>query len=106
MPRRAAQLLERIKELEHQGYELEAAEGTFELLVREALHPGWSVFEVVNYDVTTRLVGRHHRDRDAAHPRQRPHRHRHRATVPMNALDLCLRQCLSDALSASRRTSG
>src|ERR1700685_2645330 len=33
------QLLERIKDLEHQGYELEAAEGTFELLVREALHP-------------------------------------------------------------------
>jgi 2-isopropylmalate synthase len=36
------QLLERIKHLEHQGYELEAAEGTFELLVREALHPGWN----------------------------------------------------------------
>src|SRR5215469_16849877 len=34
------ELLERIKEMEYQGYELEAAEGTFELLVREALHPG------------------------------------------------------------------
>src|SRR3984885_4988833 len=34
------QLLERIKHMEYLGYELEAAEGTFELLVREALHPG------------------------------------------------------------------
>src|SRR5262249_16977564 len=31
------ELLERIKQLEYDGYELEAAEGTFELLVREAL---------------------------------------------------------------------
>ena len=30
-------LLERIKQLEYEGYEFEAAEGTFELLVREAL---------------------------------------------------------------------
>ena len=33
-------LLDRIKQMEFQGYELEAAEGTFELLVREALRPG------------------------------------------------------------------
>jgi 2-isopropylmalate synthase len=32
-------LLETIKQLEYEGYELEAAEGTFELLVREALSP-------------------------------------------------------------------
>ena len=31
------ELLERIKQMEYEGYELEAAEGTFELLVREAL---------------------------------------------------------------------
>ena len=30
------ELLERIKQMEYEGYELEAAEGTFELLVREA----------------------------------------------------------------------
>ena len=34
------ELLERIKQMEYEGYELEAAEGTFELLVREALNPG------------------------------------------------------------------
>ena len=31
------ELLDRIKQMEHEGYELEAAEGTLELLVREAL---------------------------------------------------------------------
>jgi 2-isopropylmalate synthase len=88
------QLLERIKHLEHQGYELEAAEGTFELLVREALHPGVSLFEVVNYDVTTRLIGG-----TTATVTLRIQDSVHTATAtgqgPMNALDLCLRQCLS-----------
>jgi len=89
------QLLERIKDLEHQGYELEAAEGTFELLVREALHPGWSVFEVVNYDVTTRLLGGTTatvtlRIQDSVHTASAT------GQGPMNALDLCLRQCLSN----------
>ncbi|MGD0131548.1 MAG: citramalate synthase [Bryobacteraceae bacterium] len=89
------QLLERIKDLEHQGYELEAAEGTFELLVREALHPGWSVFEVVNYEVTTRLVGGTTatvtlRIQDSVHTASAT------GQGPVNALDLCLRQCLSN----------
>jgi 2-isopropylmalate synthase len=88
------QLLDRIKDLEYQGYELEAAEGTFELLVREALHPGLSLFEVVGYDVTTRMIGGTSATvtlmvNDAVHT----------ATAsghgPMNALDVCLRQCLS-----------
>ena len=88
------QLLERIKEMEYQGYELEAAEGTFELLVREALHPGMNLFEVVSYDVTTRLIGG-----TTAAVTMRIQDGVHTATAtghgPMNALDLCLRQCLS-----------
>ena len=89
------QLLERIKDLEHQGYELEAAEGTFELLVREALHPGWNVFEVVNYDVTSRLVGGTTatvtlRIQDSVHTASAT------GQGPMNALDIALRQCLSN----------
>jgi 2-isopropylmalate synthase len=88
------QLLERVKHLEHQGYELEAAEGTFELLVREALHPGWIPFEVISYDVTTRMIGG-----TTATVTLRIQESVHTATAnghgPMNALDLCLRQCLS-----------
>ncbi len=52
-----AKLLERIKQMEHEGYELEAAEGTFELLAREALHPEMRFFEVESYDVATRAFG-------------------------------------------------
>src|SRR5437868_6908743 len=51
------ELLERIKQMEYEGYELEAAEGTFELLVWEALHPGLHFFEVDSYEVTTRNSG-------------------------------------------------
>src|SRR5437016_562541 len=51
------ELLDRIKQMEFQGYELEAAEGTFELLVREALRPGLQFFEVVNYETTTKSGG-------------------------------------------------
>ena len=63
------ELLERIKQMEYQGYELEAAEGTFELLVREALHPGMHFFDVESYEVTTALPAPDpplHRDRHTA----------------------------------------
>ena len=40
------QLLDRIKHLEFEGYELESAEGTFELLVREVLQPDHFFFEL------------------------------------------------------------
>src|SRR5258708_918337 len=49
------ELLERIKLMEYEGYELEAAEGTFELMVRKALHPGIQLFELVVFEVTTRI---------------------------------------------------
>src|SRR5437763_1442185 len=51
------ELLERIKQMEIEGYELEAADGSFELLVREALHPGLHFFEVESYEVSTRAAG-------------------------------------------------
>jgi len=35
------EILQRIKQMEHQGYDFEASEGTFELLVREAANPGF-----------------------------------------------------------------
>lgn len=47
-------VLDRIKQMEYDGYELEAAEGTFELVVREALQPGMHFFDVDRYEVTTR----------------------------------------------------
>jgi 2-isopropylmalate synthase len=99
------ELLDRIKQMEFQGYELEAAEGTFELLVREALHPGLHFFEVVDYETTTKSSG------STAAVTLKTQQGTHSATAggngPVNALDLALRQALSKlypAISGVRLT--
>ncbi len=92
------ELLERIKQMEFEGYELEAAEGTFELLVREALHPGLKFFEVDRYEVSARTSGAGP-SRTTATVTLRAQDGVHSATAdghgPFNALHLCLRKCLS-----------
>jgi 2-isopropylmalate synthase len=92
------ELLDRIKHLEFLGYELEAAEGTFELLVREALHPGVKFFEVINFEVATRMTG-NRPSVTTATVNLKAQDGVHSASAsghgPVNALDLCLRQCLS-----------
>jgi 2-isopropylmalate synthase len=92
------ELLERIKQLEYEGYELEAAEGTFELLVRQALRPGLHFFEVVSFEVTTKMDGGAG-SRSTATVTLKTQDGVHSATAtghgPVNALDLCLRQCLA-----------
>jgi 2-isopropylmalate synthase len=99
-------LLDRMKQLEFQGYELEAAEGTFELLVREALRPGQHFFEVASYETTSKSNGT-----TAATVTLKAQDGIHSATAsgngPVNALDLALRQCLSSlypAISGVRLT--
>ena len=105
------ELLQRIKVMEHEGYDFETAEGTFELLVREAAHPEFHPFDVVSYEVTTRLesgsasklrgnddtvttAGVTMRVDDSVHS--------HTATGegPVHALDICLRQCLASVYPA------
>jgi 2-isopropylmalate synthase len=92
------ELLERIKQMEYEGYELEAAEGTFELLVRDALRPGIHFFEVDSYEVSTRAGGTTP-SRTTATVTLRAQDGVHSATAtghgPFNALHLCLRKCLS-----------
>ena len=92
------ELLDRIKHLEFLGYELEAAEGTFELLVREALHPNLHFFDLVNFEVSTRMAG-NKPSKTTATVTLKAKDGVHSATAtghgPVNALDLCLRQCLS-----------
>lgn len=87
-------LLERIKQLEHEGYELEAADGTFELLIREAAGASNHFFDVVNWDVITRQGGS-----TATVTLGVRGEVKSQAAVgvhgPVNALDLALRQCLS-----------
>jgi 2-isopropylmalate synthase len=92
------ELLDRIKQMEYMGYELEAAEGTFELLVREALQPGMNFFDVVSYEVSTRQIG-NRESTTSATVILKVDDGIHSATAqghgPMNALDVCLRKCLA-----------
>ncbi len=98
-------LLGRIKTLEYEGYDFEAAEGTFELLVREATRPDFHPFEVETYEVSTRLnrVSPLPSDSDdtttvaSVTLRVNGDVHSHSATGsgPVHALDICLRQCLA-----------
>jgi 2-isopropylmalate synthase len=50
-------LLERIKEMENEGYELEAAEGSFELLIREVVQPDHFLFDLEKMSVHTEKKG-------------------------------------------------
>ena len=92
------QLLDRIKQLEHEGYEVEAAEGTFELLVREVLQPDHFFFELDHMKLVTEKSG-NERTKCRAEMTVRARDGHHSATAtasgPFHALAQCLRKCLS-----------
>ena len=91
-------LLERIKQMEYEGYELEAAEGTFELLVREALRPGMHFFDVESYEVSTRAAGNaasHSTATVTLKSQEGVHSATETGHGPFDALQVCLRKCLS-----------
>ncbi|MDR1531450.1 MAG: citramalate synthase [Clostridiales bacterium] len=49
----AGDIIERLKALEHEGFQFEAAESTFELVIRKQLGKYKPLFELVNYKVIT-----------------------------------------------------
>ena len=91
-------LVDRVKDADHQGYDLEAANGTFELFIRQALYPGIQFFDVQGYEVmivggrakstratATVSIGTRSGDQiETAH-----------GSGPVHALDICLRKCLA-----------
>jgi 2-isopropylmalate synthase len=91
-------LLASIKQLEYDGYEFESAEGSFELLVHKALRPDLRFFDVINYEVEIRKIGDQETvtralvilsvDGDI-------HTGEATGSGPVNALDVCLRNCLA-----------
>jgi 2-isopropylmalate synthase len=104
------ELLQRIKHMEHQGYDFETAEGTFELLVRETAHPEFHPFDVVSYQVSTKLQtssgkkGSTETTLTTASVTLRVGEDVHSSTAtgdgPVHALDVCLRQCLASLYPA------
>jgi 2-isopropylmalate synthase len=91
------QLLDRMKQLEHEGYDLEAADGTFELLLLQSLLPDAPRFDVESYHLEMA--------KDPAQPLQtvatvslRVGRQVHSATNqghgPLDSLHGALRMCL------------
>ena len=92
-------LLVQVKQLEYEGYELESAEGTFELLVREILNPGLEFFAVVSFEVTTKMGTKSEKAATYATVSLEVVDQIYTETAvgngPFNALDLALRQCLS-----------
>jgi 2-isopropylmalate synthase len=92
------QLVDRIKQLEYEGYELESAEGSFELLVREVLQPDHFFFELENMRLTSDKQGNQRtnatvemtvRARDGLHSTTAT------ASGPFHAMAQALRKCLS-----------
>jgi 2-isopropylmalate synthase len=91
------ELLARIKQMEHEGYDLESADGSLELLVRSVMRPGVHLFDVIRYElvtgangsnplhtmatVTLSIEGREHSARASGHS-------------PVGALNSCLQTCL------------
>jgi 2-isopropylmalate synthase len=89
--------------MQNDGYDFDAAGGSLELLIREALNPDARPFEIAGFEVTTRMIG--------------PDRTQSTASVsvriqeailvgeavcggPINALDTALRKCLSNLYPA------
>jgi len=90
-------ILDRLKELEHEGYQFEAAESSFELIVRKMLGRSRSFFELVEFQV---VVNEPSPDgiNSRATIKVRVNEEESQAVAsgdgPVNALDCALRQAL------------
>lgn len=92
------ELNDRIRHMEAEGYDFSVADGTRELVEREAAFPDARPFEVVNFEVITRMTGPDQTQSTASvSVRIREAIFGASATRngPVNALDTALRQCLS-----------
>ncbi|MBX9600330.1 MAG: hypothetical protein K2X35_04980 [Bryobacteraceae bacterium] len=93
------ELRDLIQHLEREGYDLTQADGTLELMVREALSPGVRFFEITHFEVSTRMTGsRQTESRAEVAVAIQDQAYRAEAEVKggaINALDVALRKCLA-----------
>ncbi len=94
----ALQVLNQIKELEHQGYQFEAAEASFELLINRAMGRFKKYFELIGYRVVDQKLSEDGDPVSEATIRVRVGgQEEHTAALghgPVNALDNALRKAL------------
>ena len=94
-----ARALERLKDLEHRGYAFEAADASFELLLRAEAGAIEPLLTLESFRVIVEKQGggprRDRGDRQAARPR-RAGRDRGEGNGPVHALDHALRRALED----------
>ncbi len=97
-PEARRRVLERIKDLEFEGYELESADGSFELLIRQALGDEQDLFRLQTMDMSIRKLGREQSLCQVNMRVSTPKGERTAevsASGPFDAMAGALRQCLS-----------
>ena len=80
--------------MEHAGYDLETADGTFELLVYQALRPGVDFLDIQCYEATIRSG--HATATVSVRTNDGPLSATAEGHGPVHALDVALRKCLSE----------
>src|SRR6185503_4753726 len=98
--------LSEVKRLESEGYEFEAAEASFALLLRKAAGKYTPLFELLEYHCSYRHAGVQHADKCEATVKVRFHGEESYTVAegdgPVNALDGALRKALAPFLPRIR----
>jgi len=99
-------VLERVKQLEHRGYQFEAAEGSFELLARREQGIYTDRFSLVNFRTINRRTGDEAEDAEAIVKLEVDGKKYHTVASgdgPVNALDRALRKALEEEFPSLRQ---
>lgn len=99
-------LLERIKKLEHEGYQFEGAEGSFELLVRKTFNTYENLFTLLGFRIIVEKRDSGEAYSEATIKVRVGNRVVHTAAEgngPVNALDNALRKALEEVYPALKR---
>ncbi len=101
-----ADILDRVKQLEHQGYQFEAAEGSFELMARRVQGTYEDLFSLVNFRTINRNTGGKSEDAEAIVKIDIGGEEYHTVASgdgPVNALDRALRKALEHKFPSLRQ---
>jgi 2-isopropylmalate synthase len=101
-----ANMLSAIKRLEHEGYQYEAAEGSFELMARRAMGTYQDLFRLVNFRTINRRSGEASEEAEAIVKVEVAGQVYHtvgEGDGPVNALDTALRKALNPVFPAIRQ---